>query len=147
MTSLSESEMADFQDTFLLFDRKGDGKIETSQIGEVLRALNLNPTEAEVGKYQSEIGADKRIPFNEFLPVYQALGKAKAQIQPEDIIEGLKVFDKEGNGLINSAELRHILTSLGERLKDEEVEQLFQGNEDQHGNINYEELIRMVMSG
>ena len=46
----------DFQDTFLLFDRKGDGKIETSQIGEVLRALNLNPTEAEVGKYQAEIG-------------------------------------------------------------------------------------------
>jgi len=146
MTSLTESEMSDFQDTFLLFDRKGDGKIETSQIGEVLRALNLNPTEAEVGKYRAEIG-DKRIPFNEFLPVYQALGKSKPQVMPEDIIEGLKVFDKEGNGLINSAELRHILTSLGEKLKDEEVEQLFQGNEDQHGNINYEELIRMVMSG
>ena len=40
--------------------------------------------------------ADKRIPFNEFLPVYQALSKAKAQIMPEDIIEGLKVCFQNG---------------------------------------------------
>lgn len=34
----------------------------------------------------------------------------------EDFIEGLKVFDKEGNGFINSAELRHVLTSLGKQV-------------------------------
>lgn len=40
----------EFQETFNLFDNKGDGKIYASQLGEVLRAMGQNPTEAEVKK-------------------------------------------------------------------------------------------------
>lgn len=31
-----------------MFDNRGDGKINVSQLGDVLRALGQNPTEAEV---------------------------------------------------------------------------------------------------
>jgi calmodulin len=31
------------------------------------------------------------------------------------------VFDKDGNGFISAAELRHVMTNLGEKLTDEEV--------------------------
>ena len=31
-----------------------------------------------------------------------------------------RVFDKDGNGLINAAELRHVMTNLGEKLTDQE---------------------------
>ena len=55
----------------------------------------------------------KRIAFEEFLPIYLSARQKKDQGSMEDFIEGLKVFDKESNGLINSAELRHVLTSLG----------------------------------
>ncbi|CAF2906698.1 unnamed protein product, partial [Rotaria sp. Silwood2] len=57
----------------------------------------------------------------------------------------LKVFDKEQNGSISSAELRHLLTNLGERLSDEEVEQLLSGFEDKNGLINYEDWIRKLL--
>jgi calmodulin len=40
----------------------------------------------------------------------------------EDIIEAFRVFDKDGNGTISAAELRHVMTNLGEKLTDEEVE-------------------------
>ena len=47
----------------------------------------------------------------------------------------------------SSAELRHLLTTLGEKLSDEEAEQLLVGHEDSKGNINYENFVRTVMNG
>jgi myosin light chain 6 len=41
---------SDIQETFNLFDQRGDGKIAASQLGDVLRALGQNPTELEVRK-------------------------------------------------------------------------------------------------
>jgi calmodulin len=32
----------------------------------------------------------------------------------EEIKEAFKVFDKDGNGYISAAELRHVMTNLGE---------------------------------
>jgi len=37
--------------------------------------------------------------------------------------------------------------ATGEKLADEEVEQLLTGHEDSQGNVNYEEFVRAVMSG
>ena len=48
----------------------------------------------------------------------------------DDFVEGLKHFDKEGNGLISAVELRHLLTGLGEKMSEDEVEMLIHGKED-----------------
>lgn len=40
-----------------------------------------------------------------------------------------------------------ICFDIGEKLTDEEVEQLLAGQEDSLGNINYEEFVRTVTSG
>ena len=34
----------------------------------------------------------------------------------EELIEAFKVFDRDGNGFISAAELRHVMTNLGEKL-------------------------------
>ena len=46
----------------------------------------------------------------------------------QDYLKNCKLQD--GNGFISSAELRHLLTTLGEKLSDEEAEQLLAGHED-----------------
>lgn len=37
------------------------------------------------------------------------------------------MFDKEGNGFIGAGELRYVLTQLGEKMTDEEVDELLKG--------------------
>lgn len=114
-------------------------------MGDVLRALGQNPTEAEVKKCSNSLKPDDRIGFEVFLPILQAVSKNRTNDTAEDFIEGLRHFDKDGSGYISSAELRHLLTTLGEKLTDDEVEALLQGQEDSHGNVHYEEFVRMVM--
>ncbi len=57
----------------------------------------------------------------------------------EEIKEAFKVFDKDGNGFISAAELHHVMTNLGEKLTDAEVDEMInEADIDKDGQINYD---------
>lgn len=56
---------------------------------------------------------DKSLKFEEFIPLYKELLDEKDTGTFADFMEAFKTFDREGQGFISGAELRHVLTSLG----------------------------------
>ena len=77
------------------------------------------------------------IDFPEFLTMMAR--KMKESDSEEEIREAFRVFDKDGNGFISAAELRHVMTNLGEKLTDEEVDEMIrEADIDGDGQVNYD---------
>eukprot|EP00794_Sanderia_malayensis_P015263 gene15263-16838_t len=144
--TLNEEQIEEFREAFYLFDSDGNGAITTKELGQVMRSLGQNPTEAELQDMINEVDIDGNgtIDFPEFLNMMAR--KMKDTEGEEEIKEAFRVFDKDGNGHISAAELRHIMTNLGEKLTDEEVDEMIkEADIDGDGHINYEEFVRMMM--
>lgn len=149
MSDFSDDQVNEFRELFALFDKTGESKIAYHEVGECLRAFGQNPTNGQVAKVlnspSQEDMNNKYVSFDQFLPMLAQVGRQTTSSSFDDFVEGLRVFDKENNGTVLGAELRHVLCTLGEKLTEEEVEALISGHEDANGCVNYESFIRTVI--
>ncbi|CAK9195211.1 unnamed protein product [Sphagnum troendelagicum] len=144
---LTEEQIGEFKEAFSLFDKDGDGSITTKELGTVMRSLGQNPTEAELQDMINEVDSDGNgtIDFPEFLNLMAR--KMKDTDSEEELKEAFKVFDKDQNGFISAAELRHVMTNLGEKLTDEEVDEMIrEADLDGNGQVDYDEFVKMMMA-
>uniref|UniRef100_A0A1I8IUV1 Calmodulin n=1 Tax=Macrostomum lignano TaxID=282301 RepID=A0A1I8IUV1_9PLAT len=95
-----------------------------------MKALGQRPSEAELRDMMKQVDedGDGNIDFAEFVKmmsdrlITEAEVQRKRQSHLQWLIYPTQVFDSDGNGLIDSAELKRLMLSLGEQLTDEEVE-------------------------
>ncbi|PVV02378.1 hypothetical protein BB560_003169, partial [Smittium megazygosporum] len=149
-------QLEEYKETFALFDRTGEGKVPLSSIGTLLRALGQNPTESELKEIVSScLGSDaispedKLVDFDQFLKILLRPGgfRQDTDATVKEFIQAFQVFDRDGSGFISVGELRYVLTSLGDRLSDAEVDELLKAfDTDGQENINYEELVKLLTS-
>jgi len=150
MVDFTEDQIEDIKDGFELYDRTGEGKLFFNQVGDLIRGLGFKPTNKDVagvlGNPKKEEMNTKTCNFDEFLGMVKTIAENQQEGTFEDFVEGLRVFDKEGNGTVMGAEIRHVLATLGEKLTVEEVEIIFEGAEDANGQIHYENFIKGLMA-
>ena len=148
MSSLNDREINALKDAIDLYDTVGDGKVDSSVLADILRGIGENPTESEVQKFLKQVDpvGNKRISLDDLIPIALSCKQKSRNVQPQEFVDCLRVFDKDCSGNISSAELRQVLTTLGDKLTTDDVDLLTSGLEHK-GQVNYEEFVRNVMSG
>ncbi|XP_046679019.1 neo-calmodulin-like isoform X2 [Homalodisca vitripennis] len=144
---LTEDQVAEFKEAFMLFDKDEDGTITMAELGVVMRSLGQRPSETELRDMVNEVDQDGNgtIEFNEFLQMMSK--KMKGADGEDELREAFRVFDKNNDGLISSTELRHVMTNLGEKLSDEEVDDMIkEADLDGDGMVNYDEFVTILTS-
>jgi calmodulin len=85
------------------------------------------------------------IDLSEFLRMM--LDKTQKTDMEEEIREAFQVFDKDGNGFISAAELRHVMANLGEKLTEQELDQMIkEADIDGDGQVNYEGILLVLQT-
>ena len=145
--ALTKEQISEFREAFSMFDKDKDGSITEKELLKVMRSLGQNPTEAEMRNMINDVDIDGsgNIDFKEFLIMMAR--KMKDNNEEEELIEAFKVFDKDGNGFISAAEMRHVMTNLGAKLTDDDVDEIIRkADTNGDGQVNYQEFVTMMTS-
>jgi Ca2+-binding EF-hand superfamily protein len=111
-----------------------------SKLAAIVSAMS-NPIEIQFTNRQS-------VDFDSFSKILNRPNGFRDPGEPEEYCRGFQVFDKDMTGFIGVGQLRYILTNLGEKMSDEEVDELLKGvNVDtSSGEVNYVELVRTILA-
>jgi Ca2+-binding EF-hand superfamily protein len=163
-SSQSTQASTNYKEAFSLFDKRGTGRVSLDSLGDLLRACGQNPTLAEIRDLEKQAGGDcewqgrlrlnfnftncRSVDFDSFSKILNRPNGFRDPGEPEEYCRGFQVFDKDMTGFIGVGQLRYILTNLGEKMSDEEVDELLKGvNVDtSSGEVNYVELVRTILA-
>lgn len=144
---LTDDQKEEYTECFKLFDKDDKGVISTDEVGSVIRALGLNPSQAQVEEMKKKadpkgagtVGVDAIFSIME--------GHGVVNESEDALLEAFRIFDNAGNGTIPASELKAIFKNMGEPFSDEEAEAMVAAADvDSSGNIKYEEFLRQMLS-
>lgn len=140
---MSQQEIAEYQEAFNFFDKDNDGLIDVTEIGKLMRSVGLYPSENEL-QQMAKSSRGGKVDFAEFLHLASS-NIVDTNINEQQMREAFRMFDSYGNGLVNLMQMRNALQNLGEKLRDDEIDELIrEADIDAEGNVNYEELVKIL---
>ncbi|PNP51576.1 hypothetical protein THARTR1_07832 [Trichoderma harzianum] len=143
-TRQGDPASTNYKEAFALFDKRGNGRCAVDSLGDLLRACGQNPTLAEIRELEKGLGGE--FDFEAFQRILNRPGGFRDPGEPEEYCRGFQVFDKDMTGFIGVGQLKYILTNLGEKMTEEEVDELLKAVDTSSGQINYTDLVRTILA-
>jgi calmodulin len=140
----SPEERENFKNAFDAFDENRDHLVDTITLGKLLRAVGYNPLPEEVQDMQEDI-ASPTFDFESFLYVLHHHARA---VDPEgELIEAFRVFDKKGNGKLETGQVREILKHIKQPFTDDQINELFVQADIKPGaiEVDYVEFVKVML--
>ncbi|GFS11652.1 myosin regulatory light chain [Elysia marginata] len=138
-----QAQIQEFKEAFNMIDQNRDGFIDKEDLHDMLASLGKDPEDAYLEEMMA--GSPGPINFTMFLTMF---GDRLNGTDPEDVIRNaFACFDEDGNGVIHEERLRELLTSMGDRFTDEEVDDMYRDAPIKKGMFNYLEFTRILKYG
>uniref|UniRef100_A0A0C9S198 TSA: Wollemia nobilis Ref_Wollemi_Transcript_26054_591 transcribed RNA sequence n=1 Tax=Wollemia nobilis TaxID=56998 RepID=A0A0C9S198_9CONI len=145
MGQLTAEQTSKFREAFCFFDKDEDGVLSVKEVGVAMRSAGENASEEQVQEMVKAKGKET-VDLATFLDMMEArhVGGNKAE---DDLVKAFRFLDRGQTGNIYVGELRHLLTSVGEKLSADEFDQWIDQDKDcdSNGRINVETLVNKLI--
>jgi Ca2+-binding EF-hand superfamily protein len=142
MNQFNDEKKREYKEAFDMFDRDKNGLVNIKELSNILRSLGHELTDQDMIDLNDR---DKKYEYEDFLNIMGRINK-ESDIEDE-LIEAFKIFDKEGNGHIPSSEFKHIMLTLGERLSEDEIDEMIkEADYKDDGYIDYRQFVKILLS-
>ncbi|CAG5121706.1 unnamed protein product, partial [Candidula unifasciata] len=137
LNQFSQEQTTNFREAFSLFDKDGDGYLSSSEVGVIIRSLGGVVTEDELQKMQAQFDhKNGQVDFANFLTLMATI--MNKDNSPDHLLKAFQVFDSEKKGYITAGELRHLMMTLGDKLTEEDVDEMIkEADSNGTGQVNY----------
>ncbi|XP_064234066.1 myosin regulatory light polypeptide 9-like [Aotus nancymaae] len=142
--TFDQSQIQEFKEAFNMTDQNRDGFTDKEGLHAMLASLGRNPTDEYVDAMRNE--APGPISFTMFLTMFG--GKLNGT-NPEDVIgNAFTCLDEEATGTVCEGSLRELLTIMGDRFMDEDMDELYRkAPMDKKRNFNSIEFTHILKHG
>ena len=143
---IKDPKTRELNEAFRMFDRDKDGLINYIELGYVLQSQGFNLSNQELIDMISDVdeNEDDKITFEEFLILMHS--RLKKEDIENELNEAFNAYDKNGKGVISVKEFKRIINTLGDKICDEEVDEIIQKVDPKNkGYIDYKELTKIIV--